>query len=140
MSSQRAGREYPRSVGEFQSWFRSDADCLDYLEWLRWPDGFVCERCGHASGGRLGDGRIECTECEARTSAAGIIFDKTRTPLTVWFTACWLSHEFIIVPGSFGTRVPGCSAAPCRTGGNLNPETLHRANRRASARSGLRRP
>ena len=43
-----AGRHYPRSVGEFQSWFRTDADCLDYLEWLRWPDGFVCPRCDHA--------------------------------------------------------------------------------------------
>ncbi len=31
----RAGRYYPRSTGEFQSWFATDADCLDYLEWLR---------------------------------------------------------------------------------------------------------
>jgi transposase-like protein len=39
----------------------------------------------------LGDGRYECPECHERTSAtAGTIFDKTRTPLTVWFTACWL--------------------------------------------------
>jgi hypothetical protein len=33
---------YPKSLGEFQAWFPTDADCLDYLEWLRWPDGFVC--------------------------------------------------------------------------------------------------
>lgn len=25
-------------LGEFQSWFATDADCLDYLDWLRWPD------------------------------------------------------------------------------------------------------
>jgi Transposase zinc-ribbon domain len=42
----RAGRHYPRSAGEFQSWFGTDADCLDYLEWLRWPDGFACPACG----------------------------------------------------------------------------------------------
>jgi transposase-like protein len=31
-----------------------------------------------------------CTGCGARTSVtAGTIFDRTRTPLTVWFTACW---------------------------------------------------
>ncbi|MCI0690024.1 MAG: hypothetical protein L0Y54_22735 [Sporichthyaceae bacterium] len=35
-----AGVDYPRSTPEFLSWFRSDVDCLDYLEWLRWPDGF----------------------------------------------------------------------------------------------------
>ncbi len=91
MDHPRAGVHYPRSVGEFQAWFRADADCLDYLEWLRWPAGFVCLDCGHAGGCRLGDGRFECARCQARTSTtAGTIFDRTRTPLTVWFTACWL--------------------------------------------------
>ncbi len=41
---------YPRSVGELQAWFRTDADCLDYLGWLRWPAGFVCLDCGHRAG------------------------------------------------------------------------------------------
>ena len=36
----RAGVHYPRSAGEFRSWFGTDADCLDYLDWLRWPQGF----------------------------------------------------------------------------------------------------
>jgi hypothetical protein len=27
-----AGVHYPRFAGEFQAWFRTDADCLDYLE------------------------------------------------------------------------------------------------------------
>ncbi len=78
-------------MGEFQAWFRSDADCLDYLEWLRWPQGFACPGCGHASGWRIADGRFKCSACGERTSpTAGTIFDRTRTPLTVWFTACWL--------------------------------------------------
>lgn len=85
-----AGKHYPRSVGEFQVWFGTDADCLDYLEWLRWPAGFSCGSCGEP-GWRLGDGRVECSGCGSRTSVtAGTIFDRTRTPLTVWFTACWL--------------------------------------------------
>jgi len=87
----RAGRHYPRSTGEFQSWFSTDADCLDYLEWLRWPDGFVCPRCGHAGGWAVDDGRYKCAGCGARTSVtAGTLFDRRRTPLTVWFTACWM--------------------------------------------------
>jgi transposase-like protein len=78
-------------VGEFQAWFRADADCLDYLEWLRWPAGFACPDCGHAKGWRLGDGRFRCAACDGRTSVtAGTIFDRTRTPLTVWFTVCWM--------------------------------------------------
>jgi transposase-like protein len=91
MDHPRAGIHYPKSVGEFQAWFASDADCLDYLEWLRWPDGFVCPTCGHEDGWRLGDGRFKCPVCSTRSSVtAGTIFDRTRTPLTVWFTACWL--------------------------------------------------
>ena len=86
-----AGRHYPRSTGEFQAWFRSDADCLDYLEWLRWPEGFVCPRCGHLGGWPVADGRYKCAGCGARTSVtAGTLFDRRRTPLTVWFTACWM--------------------------------------------------
>jgi len=91
MNQPRAGTHYPRSVGEFNAWFQTDADCLDYLEWLRWPSGFVCPDCGHGGGWRLGDGRFRCSGCSSRTSVtAGTIFDRTRTPLTVWFTACWL--------------------------------------------------
>jgi transposase-like protein len=100
-SAPRAGGHYPRSIGEFSAWFGTDADCSDYLEWLRWPDGFVCPGCAHVGGWQLGDGRWECSGCGARTSpTAGTIFDRTRTPLTVWFTACWL----------FATQKDGVSA------------------------------
>jgi predicted RNA-binding Zn-ribbon protein involved in translation (DUF1610 family) len=86
-----AGSHYPRSVGEFQAWFRTEADCLDYLEWLRWPVGFACPVCGHERVWRLGDGRLMCGGCGGRPSVtAGTIFERTRTPLTVWFAACWL--------------------------------------------------
>ena len=92
MAHPRAGVDYPRSVGEFQAWFSTDAACLDYLEWLRWPRGFTCPECEQqADAWRLGDGRLMCRICDQRTSVtAGTIFDRTRTPLTVWFTACWL--------------------------------------------------
>ena len=91
MDRPRVGAHYPRSVGELRAWFATDADCLDYLEWLRWPAGFVCPSCEHVGGWRLGDGRFECAGCGRRTSTtAGTIFDRTRTPLTVWFTACWM--------------------------------------------------
>ncbi len=96
-----AGVHYPRSLGELRSWFVTDADCLDYLEWLRWPDGFVCPRCGGLGGWRLGDGRFQCAACRSRTSVtAGTILDRTRTPLTVWFMAVWL----------FATQKDGVSA------------------------------
>jgi hypothetical protein len=91
LSTLKAGRHYPRSTGEFQSWFATDADCLDFLDWLRWPDGFVCPECGHAGGWAVADGRYKCSGCGSRTSVtAGTLSDRRRTPLTVWFTACWM--------------------------------------------------
>src|SRR6266511_3871998 len=85
-STPNGGLHYPASTGDLLAWFRTDADCLDYLEWLRWPDGFVCPHCGRPGGWRLEDARIKCGGCGARTSVtAGTIFDRTRTPLTVWF-------------------------------------------------------
>jgi hypothetical protein len=90
-SQLRPGLHYPRSAGEFRSWFATDEDCLDYLDWVRWPDGFVCPSCEHPGGWWVADGRYKCQECGARTSiTAGTLFDRRRTPLTVWFAACWL--------------------------------------------------
>lgn len=86
----RAGAHYPDSIGGLRSWFQTDANCLDYLEWLRWPEGFVCPDCGHRGGWALRDSRYKCAGCGSRTSVtAGTIFDRTRTPLTVWFAAAW---------------------------------------------------
>ena len=85
-----AGRDYPRSYAELRAWFDEDWKCLDYLDWLRWPEGFVCPYCASVVGWRLGDSRWKCGGCDRKVSAtAGTIFDKTRTPLTVWFATAW---------------------------------------------------
>ena len=51
-TARKPGRDYPPSYAELRAWFPDDAACLDYLEWLRWPDGFVCPRCGALRRGR----------------------------------------------------------------------------------------
>jgi transposase-like protein len=89
--SPRAGVEYPRSYAEVRAWFPTDAACLDYLDWLRWPAAFCCPLCSGTTAWRLPDGRWSCGRCGRRVSAtAGTIFHGTRTPLTVWFAAAWL--------------------------------------------------
>ena len=32
MERPRAGTHYPKALGDFQAWFQTDADCLDYLD------------------------------------------------------------------------------------------------------------
>ena len=67
-----------------------DAACLDYLEWLRGPEGIRCPRCVSRDGWRLGSGRWECGVCGRQASVtAGTIFHRTRTPLRLWFAAAW---------------------------------------------------
>jgi len=84
------GRDYPRSYAELRAWFPDDDACLDFLEWLRWPSGFVCPRCERQGGSRLKDGRYWCEPCRRRVSViTGTVFHGTRTPLTVWFAVAW---------------------------------------------------
>ena len=69
----------------------TDADCLDFLDWLRWRSGFVGPECKHGGGWAVADGRYKCAAFGKRTSVtAGTLFDCRRTPLTVWFSACWM--------------------------------------------------
>jgi transposase-like protein len=84
------GVDYPGTWAEFVERFSNDAACVAFLERLRWPDGFVCPRCGGRHGWRRAEGRWLCADCRRETSAtAGTIFDGTRTPLGQWFAAAW---------------------------------------------------
>jgi transposase-like protein len=84
------GKDYPGSYAELLAWFPDEPACLDYLEWLRWPDGFRCPRCVSRTGWRLSSGRWECAVCGRQASVtAGTIFHRTRTPLRLWFAAAW---------------------------------------------------
>lgn len=84
------GTHYPRNHAELLAWFPTDAECRDYLEWLRWPTGFLCPQCESSVGWKTRDGRWSCGGCDRRVSVtAGTIFDKTRQPLRTWFAAAW---------------------------------------------------
>lgn len=86
----RASVDYPGSYADLRSWFPDDRACLDYLDWLRWPESFRCPLCAGEQAWKLPDGRWSCGRCGRRVSAtAGTIFHGTRTPLTVWFAAAW---------------------------------------------------
>lgn len=69
----------------------SEQACLDYLFHLKWPNGFVCPYCGHGHAYTITTRRqplFECACCKHQTSlTAGTIMERSRTPLTKWFTA-----------------------------------------------------
>lgn len=86
-----AGEDYPVNWNQFLDWFATEEACLGYLERLRWPQGFVCPRCGVAAEPyRSSRARLMCRSCSTQsTVTAGTIFEKTRTPLRVWLAAAW---------------------------------------------------
>ena len=65
--------------------------CLEYVEGLRWPEGFVCVGCGGLGEvWRASRGRLVCPHCRRQTSVlAGTVFHRTRSPLRLWFLAAW---------------------------------------------------
>jgi len=86
-----AGVEYPRTFDEMDEWFRTEAGCRAYIQRLRWPEGFVCGRCGVVGEPWVtARGVFRCKTCDGSTSlTAGTVFQDTRKPLRTWFLAMW---------------------------------------------------
>ena len=81
---------YPNTQNELEEWFSSEEACREYLERLRWPDGFVCPHCGINKAWKLNAGLFNCAGCGKQTSVtAGTLFERTRKPLVIWFRVIW---------------------------------------------------
>lgn len=86
-----AKRYRTRSLLEFQREFSTDEACAQHLRQMRWPDGFICPRCGHRESWFIRTRNIlDCKGCRVKISlTAGTIFHKTRTALVKWY---WLIY------------------------------------------------
>ncbi len=81
-----------RSLSEFQKAFLDEASCAAFLFERRWPDGFICPRCGKRRAAALKSRpRLsECLDCGRQTSiTAGTAMHRSKLPLTAWF---WAAH------------------------------------------------
>lgn len=87
-----AGPSFPHTLIEFQRRFGTEEACEAFLADLRWPDGFVCPKCGGTKAWAISTRRqCECAACRHQTSTtAGTILHRTKTDLTVWFLAAFL--------------------------------------------------
>ena len=83
---------FPKSLLQFQSEFATEEACQQYLAACRWPDGFVCPRCGHRHAYNMEKQRLrQCAACRHQVSlTSGTVLHNTRTPLLVWFWAAYL--------------------------------------------------
>ena len=55
---------------------------MEFLRKVRWPDGFVCPRCGERGSVTIQTRRLEqCRSCRYQASlTAGTVLDRTRKP------------------------------------------------------------
>ena len=80
---------FPKTLQEFQASFPDEEACWTRLRRARWPDGFVCPRCGSQESSWISTRRLEqCRRCRYPGSVtAGTVFHRTRLPLRTWFWA-----------------------------------------------------
>lgn len=94
--------DFPTTVFDFQNRFRTEEAQLDFLIRSRWPDGFVCPRCGYKeyywkSTRKL----LQCKKCGYQASiTSGTVMHRSKMPIPMWLEAAYLVT----------THTPGISA------------------------------
>lgn len=83
-------KEYPGTLLDFESRFRTEESCQDFLRRVRWPDGFVCPKCQSRKAWLTQKGRFYCQACHAIVSVtSGTVFHRSKIPLRLWYRAIW---------------------------------------------------
>ena len=84
--------DFPKTIFEFNQWFPGEVACVQFLIQSRWPDGFVCPRCGYNQYfWQKTRNLLQCKQCAYQTSpTSGTVMHRTKIPLRVWFHAAYL--------------------------------------------------
>lgn len=81
---------YPKNLKEFDKIFTSEDACLEFLEEVRWSNGFKCQSCKSEKFWNLEPGIRRCQDCKFKNYVrAETIFDSSRLSLKTWFHAIW---------------------------------------------------
>ena len=97
MAMNRIQFQHGLSMPEFLKGYGTETQCEQALEAVRWPNGFRCPRCAHASHYVVRDGArkvFQCISCRHQASLiTGTVFQGTKLPLTIWFLAIYLISQ-----------------------------------------------
>ena len=84
------------TITQFLNRFPNNDSCLDEIKKLRWGNDMTCSKCNRRSNFYKIKGRTAyaCQFCGYHLyPLAGTIFDKSSTPLTLWFYAIYLMAQ-----------------------------------------------
>jgi len=84
--------EKPLGFIKFSQKYATEDACREALYKIRWPDGFVCPRCGCPHACYLENRRrYQCNHCKHQTSpTVGTVMQDSKLPLQKWFWAFYL--------------------------------------------------
>ena len=81
---------YPKDQLEFEDQFRTETECIEYFRKIRWPNGFMCRKCGETEYWPQSRNRYTCKICQFQTTLfAGTMFEGSRVKLRLWYRAIW---------------------------------------------------
>jgi hypothetical protein len=116
---------FPPTEQEFEEYFKTEDDCVNYLLGIRWPGGPSCQKCGSTKLSSSNYNHIfVCSICANKIRPlAGTIFQDTHLPLKVWFKIMWF-----MMSQKYGSNAIGLARIL-----NLSPTTtwniLHKLRR-----------
>lgn len=84
-------KQTPISFIDFKNRFNSEAICREHLFQMRWPEGYICPKCGHKRHYLISTRNLyECTDCHYQASVTvGTVLEKTHLSLETWFWAIY---------------------------------------------------
>ncbi|MBR0600064.1 IS1595 family transposase [Sinanaerobacter chloroacetimidivorans] len=80
------------SFADFQKRFNSEDACREYLYKLRWPNRFICPKCGGVDCYHIiRRNKYQCAQCRYQASVtSGTVMHKSKLSLQTWFWAIYL--------------------------------------------------
>lgn len=89
---------FPANDHEFNEFLSTEADCIEYIISVRWPNGPSCQVCQCSKLWRIDDGLVlVCSTCGNKIRPlVGTIFQDTRIPIKSWLKMAWfmMSQKF----------------------------------------------
>lgn len=121
------------SMSEFFERYASAAQCQAALHTARWPNGFVCPKCGGVARSRFvrgGPPYWQCGACPHQTSViSGTIFESSKLSLARWFLAVQLLTQSKNNVSAPGTQAPARRELPQRLAAQTQDHAGHALGR-----------
>lgn len=80
------GDDFPTNLIEFEERFGTEEQCCDHLYRTKFPQGFICPKCGGKEFWWTARNLMHCKSCHHQESLrTGTVFEGSKKPLRIWY-------------------------------------------------------